>query len=94
MSANPPYITKDVEVAAYLHALDIKIVDVRKNDANKTIFLFEDADGGVNQIALNYYNHDDQISASKLLWSFQQIKSLLFDPNLERLSQTRAKART
>jgi hypothetical protein len=83
------FVTKDIELAAYLHANDIKIIDVRKNEANKTLFVFDGGDGGTQKLSLAFYNHDDLISASKLLWSFQQIKSLLFDPNLERASKAR-----
>lgn len=81
---NGVYSTKDIELAAYLHARDVKIVDVRKNEANKTVFCFANQDGETQKMSLAFYNHDDQISASRLLWSFGQIKNLLFDPNLER----------
>jgi hypothetical protein len=86
------FATKDIELAAYLHAREVKITDVRKNEANKTVFVFTNDEGGTQKTALSFYNHDDQISASKLLWSFQQIKSMVFDPNLER--PPIAKART
>lgn len=78
------FTTKDIELAAFLHASEVKIVDVRKNEANKTVFAFINEDGNTQKMALNFYNHDDQISASKLLWSFGQIKNMVFDPNLER----------
>ena len=78
------YSTKDVELAAFLHASEIKIIDVRKNDARKTVFVFDNKTGDTASKALQFYNHEDQISASKLLWSFQTIKSLIFDPNQER----------
>jgi hypothetical protein len=84
------FVTKDIELAAFLHASDIKIVDVRKNEANKTVFVFSNADGRAKSMNLSFYNHEDQISASRLLWSFQQIKQLLFDPNLERAAKARA----
>lgn len=84
MNHEPAFITKDVELAAYIHARDVKILDVRKNDANKTLFVFSNEDGETQKIAMTFYNHDDKVSASKLLRSFQQIRSLLFDPNLER----------
>lgn len=84
MSGNGFYSTKDIELASYLHAREVKIVDVRKNEANKTVFVFENRDGETQKMSLAFYNHDDQISASKLLWSFSQVKHLLFDPNLER----------
>lgn len=86
------FTTKDIELAAFLHASEVKITDVRKNEANKTVFIFTNEDGSTQKRALNFYNHEDQISASKLLWSFQQIKSMVFDPNLER--PPIAKART
>jgi len=89
MSNNGTFVTKDIELAAYLHANDVKIVDVRKNEANKTVFVFTNEDGSSQRMSLAFYNHDDMISASKLLWSFQQIKSLLFDPNLERSTKAR-----
>lgn len=89
MSNHGEFVTKDIELAAYLHANDVKIMDVRKNEANKTIFVFDDGSGGTQKMSLAFYNHDDQISASKLLWSFQQMRSLLFDPNLERAPRAR-----
>lgn len=89
MNHEPAFITKDVELAAYIHARDVKILDVRKNDANKTLFVFANEGGETQKIAMTFYNHNDMVSASKLLRSFQQIRSLLFDPNLER---TRANA--
>lgn len=85
------FTTKDIELAAFLHASDIKITDIRKNEANKTVFAFANEDGNTQKMALNFYNHEDQISASKLLWSFQQIKSMVFDPNLERPVATKGR---
>ena len=79
---NGKFTTKDIELAAYLHASDIKIVDVRKNEANKTVFVFANEDGKAQSMMLSFYNHEDKISASRLLWSFSQIKSMVFDPNL------------
>lgn len=90
MSMNGTFSTKDIELAAFLHASEVKILDVRKNDANKTVFIFANLDGSTQKLALAFYNHEDQISASKLLWSFGQIKQLLFDPNLERERTVRA----
>jgi hypothetical protein len=84
MSQNGVFLTKDIELAAFLHASDVKILDVRKNEANKTVFVFENQAGGAQKMALSFYNHDDAISASRLLWSFAQIKNMIFDPNLER----------
>ncbi len=89
MTPNGVFVTKDIELAAYLHANDVKIIDVRKNEANKTVFVFDAREGATQKLSLAFYNHEDQISASKLLWSFQQIKSLLFDPNLERAQKAR-----
>ncbi len=83
------YSTKDIELAAYLHAREIEIVDVRKNEANKTVFCFANQDGDTQKTALAFYNHHDEISASRLLTSFGQIKNLLFDPNLARRSGSR-----
>jgi hypothetical protein len=83
MSVNIQFSTKDIELAAFLHASNVKIVDVRKNDARKTVFHFENSEGSTQKLALSFYNHDDKVSASKLLWSFGQIKNLLFDPNFE-----------
>lgn len=79
------FTTKDIELAAFLHAMEVKIVDVRKNEANKTVFAFSNDGSQTQAMALAFYNHDDQISASKLLWSFQQIKNMVFDPNVERM---------
>jgi len=84
------FSTKDIELAAFLHASGVKILDVRKNDANKTVFHFDANDGQTQKLGLSFYNHEDNISASKLLWSFGQIKQLLFDPNLERERTVRA----
>jgi hypothetical protein len=84
MSTNGYYSTKDIELASYIHACGVKIADVRKNEANKTVFVFANPDGETQKMSLRFYNGDDQISASKLLWSFTQVKHLLFDPNLER----------
>ena len=78
------FATKDVELAAFLHASEIKIVDVRKNEANKTVFIFANEDGDTQKISLKFYNHEDRISASKLLWSLQTIKHLIFAPTLDR----------
>ena len=90
MSDEAVFVTKDIELAAFLHASDIKIVDVRKNEANKTVFVFSNTDGRAKGLNLSFYNHEDLISASRLLWSFGQIKQLLFDPNLERAAKARA----
>jgi len=84
MSANGIFLTKDIELAAFLHASEVKIIDVRKNEVNKTVFVFENKTGNTQGMALSFYNHEDKISASKLLWSFAQIRSMIFDPNLER----------
>lgn len=84
MSYDPVFVTKDVELAAFLHANNLKIVDVRKNDVNKTVFAFENVGGKANELHLKFYNREDQISASILLRSLQQVKNMLFDPNLER----------
>lgn len=81
------YSTKDVELAAFLHASKVKIIDVRKNEANKTIFVFENPDGATQKMSLKFYNHEDEISASRLLSSFQTMRHLIFDPNLERVEQ-------
>lgn len=78
------FATKDVELAAFLHASKIKIIDVRKNEANKTVFIFENTDGDTQKMSLKFYNHEDEISASKLLWSFQTIKHMIFAPALDR----------
>lgn len=79
------FVTKDVELAAFIKAHDIKLVDVRKNDFHKTVFVFENADGRATKLNLAFYNHDDQISASKLLWSFGQLKQLIFDQGQSRI---------
>ena len=84
MNSERGFITKDIELAAFLHANEVRILDIRKNEANKTIFIFSNEGGNSQKMSLAFYNHEDQISASKLLWSFQQIKHLLFDPNIER----------
>lgn len=84
MSQERTFVTKDIELAAFLHANEVKIVDVRKNEANKTVFVFENPEGDTQRMSLRFYNHEDSISASRLLWSFGQIKNLLFDPNLDR----------
>lgn len=89
MSEVAVFVTKDIELAAFLKAHDIKIVDVRKDEWNKISIIFDDADGRAHKLKLDFYNHDDKISASKLLWSFGQIKQLLFDPNLERSQKAR-----
>lgn len=78
------FTTKDVDLAAFLHAKDVKIKDVRRNEYNKTVFVFANDDGGTQKTALSFYNHEDTISASKLLWSLQQIKSMIFDPGAEK----------
>lgn len=80
---NGVFVTKDIDLAAYLHAKQVKIVDVRKNEANKTVFVFANMDGSSNRMMLAFYNHDDQISASTLLQSYQQVKNLLFDQSRE-----------
>lgn len=85
MSGNGYYSTKDIELAAYIHARGVKITDVRKNEANKTVFVFANPDGETQKMSLAFYNGEDQISASKLLWSFGQVKHILFDPNLDRM---------
>jgi len=82
--SNNFFTTKDAELAAFLHANDIKITDVRRNDYNKTVFVFDGGEGKTNRLALAFYNHEDQISASKLLWCLQQVKNMIFDPGLER----------
>ena len=84
------YSTKDVELAAFLHASNVKIVDVRKNEANKTVFVFENQEGETQRMSLRFYNHEDEISASLLLSSFQTVRHLIFDPNLERTTQRNA----
>lgn len=86
MSDSTTFVTKDIELAAFLKANDLIIVDVRKNEANKTVFIFENINGRAQTLNLAFYNHQDNISASKLLWSYGQIKQLLFDPNLERVA--------
>lgn len=78
------FVTKDIELAAFLKAKELQIVDVRKNEANKTVFVFGNAAGTAQKLSLDFYNHNDQISASTLLWAYGQIKQMLFDPNLER----------
>lgn len=78
------FSTKDIELAAFLRASDLKITDVRRNDAGKTVFVFSDIGGATKKLALAFYNREDQISASRLLWNFGQIKSLVFDLNAER----------
>lgn len=90
MSDEQVFVTKDIELAAFLKAHDLKIVDVRKDEWNKTSLVFDNSAGQASKLRLSFYNHDDQISASKLLWSFQQIKQILFDPNLERATKARA----
>ena len=89
MSDERAFVTKDIELAAFLHASDVKIVDIRKNDVGKTVFVFSNDAGRVQVLSLAFYNQDDQISASKLLTSFGKIKQLLFDPNLERAAKAR-----
>ncbi len=87
------FTTKDIELAAFLKAKDRRVVDVRKNEANKTVFIFDNADAAIQKLSLDFYNHDDTVSASKLLWCFGQVKQMLFDPNLERQpSQARSRA--
>jgi hypothetical protein len=77
-------VTKDMEFAAFLRAHDVKIVDVRKDERNKIGIIFENVGGLSDKLKLDFYNHEDQVSASKLLWSYAQIKQLLFDANIER----------
>jgi hypothetical protein len=90
MSDEKVFVTKDIELAAFLHASEIRIVDIRKNDVGKTIFVFANEAGKVQMLSLAFYNQEDLISASKLLTSFGKIKQLLFDPNLERAAKARA----
>jgi hypothetical protein len=89
MNQNDQFSTKDIELAAFLHASEVKIVDIRKNDANRTVFIFTDDGGKTQRLSLSFYNGDDQISASRLLVSFGKVKQLLFDPNLERAAKAR-----
>lgn len=83
------FSTKDPELAAFLKASDIRLVDVRKNEFQKAVFVFENADGKASRLNLAYLNHEDNISASKLFWSFQQIKQLIFDQIPERPARSR-----
>lgn len=84
MSEEKTFVTKDIELAAFFKARGLSIVDVRKNEANKTVFVFANPDANAQKLSLDFYNHNDQISASTLLWAYGQIKQMLFDPNLER----------
>jgi hypothetical protein len=90
MMTSGTFSTKDIELAAFLHASDIKIADIRRNDYGKTVFVFSDPEGSTKRLSLAFYNHEDQVSASKLLWSFNQVKSMVFDPNLDRGGQVRS----
>lgn len=83
------FATKDPELAAFLKASDIKLVDVRKNEYQKAIFVFDNADGRASKLNMAYLNHEDTISASKLFWSFSQIKQLIFDQIPERPTRAR-----
>jgi hypothetical protein len=89
MSDEKVFVTKDIELAAFMHASEVKIVDIRKNEVNKTVFVFANVEGRAQRLSLAFYNQDDQVSASKLLTSFGKIKQLLFDPNLERAAKAR-----
>lgn len=79
MSPTEDLSTKDLDLSAFLHASGVKIVDVRRNEVNKTVFVFSGNGGETQKMSLKFYNHEDQISASKLLWSLQQIKNMLYE---------------
>lgn len=71
-------------MASFLHALGVKIMDVRRNEAGKTIIVFENGDGETREKVLRFYNRNDTVSASALLNSFQVIRNIIFDPSMKR----------
>lgn len=89
MSEDKLFVTKDIELAVFFKAKDVKIIDIRRDEWNKMSLVFDNSDGTAQQLRLQFYNHEDDISASKLLSSFGQIKQILHDPNTEKRARTR-----
>ena len=72
------YETKEIELASFLKACEVPMNEVKKNDHNKVVFVFENKEGFAEKRAMDFFKGNDVISASKLFASFKMIKNLIF----------------